>query len=147
MSIYSGFAKRSQETYYDKLVFKTIEILCKYVRGQRFGQSEINESKFCKQILKLYKAMYTMEQCKHLEPMISPALLSLAKAIFYEYKKELGSHDKTSLNDSNGFIEALSGSQYKFSDDISNIGSEISGGFNLKQNLEVIKENPIKKPS
>lgn len=33
MSIYSGFAKRNQETYYDKLVFKTIEILSKYIAG------------------------------------------------------------------------------------------------------------------
>lgn len=76
--------------------------------------------------------MFLMEKCKHLEPMISPAFHSLAKAIYFEYKKDIGSNDRTSPNDSNGFIEALSCSQYKFSDDISNLGSEISGGLNFK---------------
>jgi hypothetical protein len=139
MSIYSGFAKRNQETFYDKLIFKTIEILCKYIFYIKFGTTEINEVKFSKQILKLYKALLTLEKGKHLEPNISPALYKLAKTVYQEYKKELtGSQDRNSFNDSNGFAEALSSSQFKFSDDISNLGSEISGGFNLKQNLEVI---------
>jgi hypothetical protein len=150
MSIYSGFAKRAQETYYDKLLFKTIEVLCRYIFQTRFSSSaDINEAKFTKQILKLYKALVTMEKSKHLEPNMSPALFRLAKSAYCEYKKELtgSTQEKNSHNDSNGFIEALSSSQFKFSDDISNLGSELSSGFNLKHNLEVIKENPERRPS
>ena len=87
MSIYSGFAKRSQETVYNKLVFKALDMLSQYVYCSRFNKPFADELKFSKKMLKLYKAMNYMEKNKHLEPNMSVAIHHLAKHLYYEYKE------------------------------------------------------------
>lgn len=87
MSIYSGFAKRSQETVYNKLVFKALDMLSNYVYATRFNKTLFDEIKFPKKMLKLYKALNYMEKHKHLEPNMSVAIHHLAKNLYYEFKE------------------------------------------------------------
>jgi hypothetical protein len=50
-----------------------------------------------------------------------------------------------SHNDSRGFLEAISGSHVILSDELSNVGSEVSfstSNINANKNLEIIRENP-----
>ena len=37
MSVYSGFAKRNQETIYNKLVYKSLEVLSDYIYNSKFS--------------------------------------------------------------------------------------------------------------
>ena len=38
MSIYSGFAKRQQETIYNKLIFKTLDVLSGFIIATKFNK-------------------------------------------------------------------------------------------------------------
>lgn len=84
MSIYSGFATRNQETFYNKLVFKLIEILQQRVLGHLQGcklcityltflsaEQSFDESGFAKKILKIYRTLRKLEGAKYLEPHFS----------------------------------------------------------------------------
>ena len=92
-----------------------------------------------KKVLKLYKTMHYLEKMKHLEPNMTSGFHNLAKSMYFEYK-DSRSQERMS-NSSNGFIEALSNSQFKISDELSNVGSELSIGHSaigFKNNLETI---------
>ena len=93
----------------------------------------------------MYKAMTFMERSKHMDPHMSLAIKGLVKSMYSELKDLYGnkSLDK-SLQSSTGFIDGLSLSQFKISDDLSNVGSEISitQSALFSRNLETIKELP-----
>lgn len=150
MSIYSGFARRAQETMYNKLVYKTIEVLATHVLSIRSQKTEVpvEDRKFRQKVLKLFKALHNFEKLKHLEPNMTGAFHTLAKTLYYEIKKDsTGSVRQHSL-DSNGFIDGLSAGDFKISDNLSNIGSELSMGhsaINYRVNLETIEENPSRR--
>jgi hypothetical protein len=154
MSIYSGFARRAQETMYNKLVYKTIEVLTTQIMASRSHKLDApaEEPKFRQKVLKLYKALHNFEKMKHLEPNMTGAFHTLAKMMYYEIKKDslgsaIGSGRQQSL-DSNGFLEGLSASNFRVSDELSNIGSELSMGhsaLNYRVNLETIEENPSRR--
>ena len=84
MSVYSGFATRSQETTYNKFVFKTIQLfsaeLLKLIQMPNTLET-IGSSDFEKKAYKLHKAMKYMEQHKHLEPKFSNAFTDFATHI------------------------------------------------------------------
>ena len=62
MSIYSGFAKRQQETLYDRVVYKAIDIMATFIYETKFGNPVAIDLKFTKKILKLYKTLNYLEK-------------------------------------------------------------------------------------
>ena len=140
MSIYSGFAKRSQETIYNRLVYKTLEIFANFALDLK-AHRPVDEQAFSKKIVKAYKALNYFEKHKHLDPHMSNAFSSLARIHYFDLKERYGgskSFDK-SMQSSNGFLEGIS--QFRASDDHSHYGSEksITQQSNLF-GLETIKE-------
>lgn len=53
MSVYSGFAKRSYETTYNRLIFKVLEILSGFVLNSRLHKPN-DEHLFQKKVVKAY---------------------------------------------------------------------------------------------
>ena len=103
MSIYSGFATRAQETFYNKLVFKLIELLQQrvyaYMIGRKFyfqmipqiliaslaSDLAFDEGMFAKKILKVHRTLRKLETNKYLEPHMSYAFEDLAEALLHNY--------------------------------------------------------------
>ena len=140
MSIYSGFAKRQQESIYDKLIFKLISLLSNEVYAHKFNKPVTDLPQLSKKLLKIFKALTYMEKMKHLEPNMSNAFFTLGKALYYEHKNE-----RSASQDSQGFIEGVSG--MRCSDDLSVNGSEISVAASnslFNKNLETINEKAPK---
>lgn len=68
MSVYSGFATRNQETYYNKLVEKAMTLMNQKIVCTYKGKLVPDEKAWAKKMMKLHKAMVYMEQNKYLEP-------------------------------------------------------------------------------
>lgn len=78
MSIYSGFATRSQEEAYDECIDSLLYVLQK--RLIKFYQNEpTDEDKFISILAKLHSQMKNMENSKYLEPKTSIAVAELVK--------------------------------------------------------------------
>ena len=83
MSIYSGFATRNQENFYNRLVDKLLRImsnrlLCFYSGNASDTRLEDpNERDFKKKLHKIYKALLLMENTKYLEPHFSHSFSEL----------------------------------------------------------------------
>jgi uncharacterized protein with von Willebrand factor type A (vWA) domain len=78
MSIYSGFAMRSQEEAYDECIDSLLYVLQK--RLIKFYQNEpTDEDKFISILTKLHSQMKNMENSKYLEPKTSVAIAELVK--------------------------------------------------------------------
>ena len=85
MSVYSGFGTRQQETFYNKMVEKSLHLLSKWLL-QFFNNGEwgcisyvdlelvLDEREWAKKIKKIYKFMSVMDQQKHLPPKFSHAI-------------------------------------------------------------------------
>ena len=84
MSVYSGFGTRQQETFYNKMVEKSLYLLSKWLL-QFFNNGEwahalmdlelvLDEREWAKKIKKIYKFMSVMDQQKHLPPKFSHAI-------------------------------------------------------------------------
>ena len=59
---FSGFQERNNEAFYDKLVFKLIELLsAKCLHAQANPETESQQEDFAKKILKINRAMKQME--------------------------------------------------------------------------------------
>ena len=67
MSVYGGFATRSQETTYNKFVFKTIQVFAEEVMRRMNAAMNpenlagLDDAAFEKKCVKLYKALKLME--------------------------------------------------------------------------------------
>jgi hypothetical protein len=70
MSIYSGFATRSQEEIYDHFLEGVLYILQKRVL-KFYHNEKADEEKFISSLNKLYHQMKSMEKHKYLEPKLS----------------------------------------------------------------------------
>ena len=88
MSIYSGFATRQQESFYDKLVFKLIELIQDKIVFQYLpNDSEIFDEKiFARKVVKIFRTLKKLEQNKHLEPNYSDAFKQLSEVLLNNYK-------------------------------------------------------------
>jgi hypothetical protein len=84
MSVYSGFGTRQQETFYNKMIEKSLYLLSKWLL-QFFNNGEwastlmdlelvLDEREWAKKIKKIYKFMSVMDQQKHLPPKFSHAI-------------------------------------------------------------------------
>ncbi|CAI2377557.1 unnamed protein product [Moneuplotes crassus] len=71
MSIYSGFATRNQEEFYNKLVQKLISMMSDKIIADLKGKSLPDEHSWSKSITKIHKTLAYMEQAKYLEPKFS----------------------------------------------------------------------------
>ncbi|CAI2377369.1 unnamed protein product [Moneuplotes crassus] len=71
MSIYSGFATRNQEDFYNRLVEKLISMMSEKIVANFNGQSLPDEISWSKKITKIHKTLAYMEQNKYLEPRYS----------------------------------------------------------------------------
>ena len=90
MSIYSGFAKRKQETVYNQLIFKALELLAEYtLQHLRIDVLDEKNASWCKKIIKINKAMAYMERSKHLEPNMSTAISTLAARMVDNVKDQI----------------------------------------------------------
>ena len=69
MSVYSGFATRKQETYYNKLLSKLISILTHHILALPADPSHFPKFGGC--LHKIYKYMCLMENYKYMEPHYS----------------------------------------------------------------------------
>ena len=70
-----------------------------------------------------------MEKMKHMDPHMSYAMRALVKPLFAELKEMYAGGNRSldrSMQSSTGFLDGVSMSQFKISDDLSNFGSEIS---------------------
>ena len=92
MSIYSGFAKREQETYYNGLVVKALYLLADrivaFVRGRVY-----EDEAWQRYIRKIHRVLLLMEKTKYLEPKYSFALDDLVDLL----KEKYGSFQGTSV--------------------------------------------------
>jgi hypothetical protein len=80
MSIYSGFATRQQESYYNKLIEGLITILTK--RVLKFYKTEkCDEGSFCVSLCKIANSMAQLESNKYLDPKYSTQLLALTEYV------------------------------------------------------------------
>ena len=61
MSIYSGFGTRQQETFYNKLTFKLVELMCNKLTGQYNGLIQFDEKSFARKVVKIFRTMRKME--------------------------------------------------------------------------------------
>lgn len=130
MSIYSGFATRAQETFYNKLVFKLVEMLQQRVASFFIGRKypifkgfhlgfetdmAFDEGMFAKKLLKLHRTLKKLETNKYLEPHMSCAFEELVEVLLNNYK------DNSSVNGSSvlGGSSAISGvSGHQFSNNL-----------------------------
>ena len=84
MSIYSGFAKREQENYYNGLVNKALLLLADrivaFLRGR--GYEDEQWQRF---IRKIHRVLILMEKTKYLEPKYSFALDELVELLKDKY--------------------------------------------------------------
>ena len=61
MSIYSGFATRQQESFYNKLTFKLIELMANKLLGQYNGVIQFDEKSFARKVNKIFRTMRKLE--------------------------------------------------------------------------------------
>lgn len=73
MSVYSGFATRQQEAFYNKLIEKSIQLLAykciKYEKGEN-----VDHNHWDKTMKKLCRYMTHMEKTKYLPPRFSDSV-------------------------------------------------------------------------
>jgi len=87
MSVYSGFATRQLELFYDQLLNKALELLshkllafyngCKVSKGLILCLELTDERLFSKKMLKIHRTLTKLEEQKYLEPVQSTMLDSL----------------------------------------------------------------------
>jgi len=80
MSIYSGFATRSQEECYDQCVESLIYILQRRII-KFYKNEDADEEKFMSLVMKIYGQLKSMENNKYLDPKSSIAINDLVKFI------------------------------------------------------------------
>jgi len=84
MSVYSGFATRQQETFYNKVLEKSISMmatrLIAYLKG-----IQTDELRWARQLRKLIKYSYAMDKNKFLPPKFSESFLPLAQVLKEHY--------------------------------------------------------------
>ncbi|CAI2365395.1 unnamed protein product [Moneuplotes crassus] len=119
MSIYSGFALRKHETYYNKLLFRVIEILSEKClkavkkefkeqkensKNEEFSLMEENDQleNWSRGIFKAYRVLNSMEKFKHLDPNFSDAFEKLFTFVCKKYKNLYSSVNKTITMDALG---------------------------------------------
>lgn len=78
MSIYGGFATRNQETFYNKLIEKLVQLLSLKIVATYNGKLLPDEKLWAKKVLKVHKSLAYMEQSKYLEPKMSFSFDNLA---------------------------------------------------------------------
>ena len=97
MSIYSGFATRQQENFYDKLIFKLIELMQQKIVGQYMGckyqfiisilkEISFDERTFARKVVKIYRTCKKMEENKHLEPNFSKSFKEMSEILLQNYR-------------------------------------------------------------
>ena len=55
---------RAQETFYNKLIFKFIELTAQTLVGQYMGQMDFDEKNFARKIVKIFRTLRKMEKNK-----------------------------------------------------------------------------------
>ena len=119
------------------MIFAALELFSKKIiqsqaKGGSSVDTELDDQRFKKRMLKIYKAMTLLEQYKHLEPNMSQSIHPLCK-IFYEEHKALKSSENGSIHEN-----------------ISLNGSDISFAHSAlipvaaKSELPTISENDVK---
>ena len=99
MSVYSGFATRQQETFYNKLIEKTLMLLCSKTLATFKGDG-YNDWHFVKHMQKMFKYMVTLDKNKYLSPKFSDTLQPL-----YSYMQKHFDHESTSTLTSCSFMQ------------------------------------------
>lgn len=111
MSVYGGFATRSQETTYNKFVFKTIQVFAEEVMRRMNAAMNpgnlagLDDAAFEKKCVKLYKALRLMEKHKHLEPRFSDAFAEIAKYIS-QFRKSLAGETASRFSSLGEFMKS-----------------------------------------
>jgi len=92
MSIYSGFATRQLETFYNSLTSKLVELLtektellfthCKSLHLETDDHSDIE---WARKIVKIYRSQAFMEQNKHMGPFYSSHVEPLVQLLKRSY--------------------------------------------------------------
>jgi hypothetical protein len=91
MSIYAGFPTRRHETFYNRLLFKAIELLCAQLSHHVSEEQNATAIKpWANKIYKLVRFLSAMESQKHLEPNFSQAFSD----IFIVINKRFGFTDR-----------------------------------------------------
>ena len=91
MSVYSGFATRQQETFYNKLIEKTLFLMGEKLifffalHGNEIGE---DHSKFFKHIRKIHKYLANMDRQKYIAPKFSESLEPLSNHIKFNCDSE-----------------------------------------------------------
>eukprot|EP00347_Sterkiella_histriomuscorum_P020265 403338465 len=143
MSVYSGFATRQYETFYDQLTVKLIELLTEKILNMYNGRKLLyqalyfinldlqDERLFAKKTVKLHKTMLKLEQNKYLQPFMSQPLDSLSN-----YLRQNFSASNSTAMSSMSFLDVRSRSPRKANSQIS--------AENIKSNSQVLMKNSIK---
>jgi hypothetical protein len=89
MSVYSGFATRQLELFYDQLLNKALELLshkllafynsCKVSSNSSWCLELTDERLFAKKMLKIHRTLTKLEEQKYLEPVQSTVLDTLVQ--------------------------------------------------------------------
>lgn len=99
MSIYSGFGTRQQESFYNKITLRAMEMisdrLIAFIRSDPF-----DEEAWYFHLRKIYKYMEILESKKYLPPKFSSGLNKLIK----HYKKHINLPETTSTLTSKSFF-------------------------------------------
>jgi hypothetical protein len=153
MSIYSGFATRQQESFYNKIALRAMEMLSDrliaFIRSDPF-----DEEAWYYHLRKIYKYMEILEAKKYLPPKFSSGVSKLIK----HYKKYMNLPDSNStmtsksfflsnelreLNQSNGVL-GLSETPHNDANDSNGMppsmyfSNEYSGDPNKRKNTDIV---------
>ena len=97
MSIYSGFSTRMQESMYNKLIERLIELLQYRVRASLYKR-EINEYSWGRQFSSVYNQLAELEIHKYLDPKFSKSVKEIARYYQTSPKKRLLNYPTVNRN-------------------------------------------------
>ena len=144
MSVYSGFATRQQETFYDKLLLKTLQLLSARIFQVYRCNLTFDEIKWAKQLRKVSNYMILMDRNKWLEPKFSEALSPLAMFLKEVFTNEL-QNDTDKLSSLNTDISAIVDAKSEMSVRITSNKSQQH--HQHSPNLHTLKHNESPSPS
>jgi hypothetical protein len=97
MSVYSGFSTRYQESQYNRLIQKLIDLLQYRVKAN-IKDFRINDHSWGKQFLSIYQQMAEMEVHKYLNPKFSESCKEIVKLYTPQFPKKLNNYPRSFRN-------------------------------------------------
>ncbi|CDW77450.1 UNKNOWN [Stylonychia lemnae] len=126
MSVYSGFTTRQQETFYNKLVEKLLDLmqtrLIKFFKGEQL----VDDARWAKQMKKIHKCLVVMDKSKYLIPKYSETIDGLATYLHINFVQPDGEAQSTMTSDVSLIVDNKSDFSQKVTSTKSNTLSKIT---------------------